>query len=126
MARVTTLQRRFDEGHLVLPDVRPAGLSARAWAVLVRHVRDRVPYTTLGTELRVSNHVAGQLAAQAAAALEHPELANLPSGTRRLLRLGGYTTREAIAQASDADLLLLKGVNTARLRAVRSVIPRAE
>ena len=50
----------------------------------------------------------------------------LPGGTRRALMLGGYTTREAIARASDADLLLLKGLNTARLRVVRAVIPRAE
>ena len=92
----------------------------------MRHVRDCVPYTTLGAELHVSKDVAGQLAAQAAAALRYPDLADLPSRTRRALVLGGYTTREAVARASDADLLWLKGLSTARLRAVRAVIPRAE
>ena len=126
MARVTGLQRQFDEGLLVLPDARPASVSERAWTTLVRHVRDRVPYTVLGAELHVSSAVAGQLAAQAAAALRYPDLADLPSAARRALILGGYTTREAVALASDADLLLLKGLNTARLRAVRAGIPRAE
>ena len=126
MARVTGLQRRFDEGALLLPAVRPAGVDARAWAVLVRHVRDRVPSIELAAELHVSLHTARQLAAEAAEALRYPDLADLPSGTRRALVLGGYTSREAIARASDADLLLLKGLYTARLRAVRAVIPRAE
>ena len=126
MARVTTLHRQFDEGALVLPDTRPASVSARAWLVLVRHVRDRVPFTALATELGVSQHTAGQLAAQAAAALRYPDLTDVPSVVRQALVLGGYTTREAIARASDADLLLLKRMSPARLREVRAVIPRAE
>ncbi len=44
---------------------------------------------------------------------------------RRALVLGGYTTREAVARAGDADLLCLKRMSAARLRAVRAVIPRA-
>ena len=126
MARVTSLQRQFDEGVIGIPDVRPAGISDRAWLVLVRHVRDRVPYTALGAELHVSNDVAGQLAAQAAAALRYPDLADLPGEVRRALVLGEYTTREAIARANDADLLSLKWMSPARLRTVRGVIPRAE
>ncbi len=126
MARVTSLQRRFDEGALVLPDARPEGISERAWLVLVRHVRDRVSYAALAAELRISDHTARQLAAQAAAALRYPDLADLASVARRALVRGGYTTREAVARASDADLLRLKGLSTARLRAVRAVIPRAE
>ena len=126
MARVTTLQRQFDEGALVLPDTRPASVSERAWTVLVRHVRDRVPYAALGAELHVSQSVAGQLADQAAAALRYPDLTDLPSVVRQALVLGGYTTREAIAQASDADLLNLNRMTPARLRAVRRGIPRAE
>ena len=126
VARVTKLQRRFEEGTLVFPDTRPDSVSERAWAVLVRHVRDRVPYAALAAELRISDHTARQLAAQAAAALRYPDLADLPGGPRRALVLGGYTSREAIARASDADLLRLKGLNTARLRALREVIPRAE
>ena len=122
----TTLQRQFDEGALRLPDVRPASVSERAWTALVRHVRHRVPYTVLAGELHLTDHTAGQLAARAAAALRYPDLADLPSAARRALVLGGYTTREAVARASDADLLLLKGFGTARLRAVREVIPRAE
>ena len=122
---LTDLQRQFAEGRLVLPDVRPASVSARAWAVLVRHVRDRVPYAALAVELGLSDHTAGQLATQAAAALRYPDLADLPSAVRRVLVLGGYTTREAIAQASDADLLNLNRMTAARLRAVRAVIPRA-
>ncbi len=123
---LTDLQRQFAAGRLALPDVRPASVSERAWRVLVRHVRDRVPYVALAAELDVSQHTARQLAAQAAAALRYPDLADLPSAGRRLLVLGGYPTREAVARASDADLLLLKGLSTARLRAVRAVIPRAE
>ncbi len=126
MARVTSLQRQFDEGVLRLPDVRPAGISERAWLVLVRHVRDRVPYTALGAELHVSGDVAGQLAAQAATPLRYHDLADLPAAARRALVLAGYTTREAVAQASDADLLRLKRMSPARLRAVRALIPRAE
>ncbi len=126
MTRVTSLQRQFDEGHLVLPDVRPAPDSERAWTVLVRHVRDRVPYVALAAELRISDHTTRQLAAQAAAALHYPDLADLPRVIRQALVLGGYTTREAVARASDADLLLLKRMSPARLRAVRAVIPRAE
>ncbi len=120
------LQREFAEGRLVLPPARPASVSERAWLVLVRHVRDRVPYTALAAELRLSDHTARQLAAQAAAALRYPALADLPSATRRVLVLGGYTTRAAVARASDADLLVLKRMSPARLRAVRAVIPRAE
>ena len=123
---LTGLQRQFDEGRLILPDARPASVSERAWTALVRHVRARVPYTVLGAELGVSNDVAGQLAAQAAAPLQYPDLADLPSVIRQALVLGGYTTREAVAQASDAELLLLKRMSPARLREVREVIPRAE
>ena len=126
MARVTSLQRQFEEGALVLPDTRPASVSERAWLVLVRHVRDRAPYSALGAELRISPSTAGQLAAQAAAALRYPDLADLPSVIRRVLVLGGYTTREAVARADDADLLSLKRMSAARLRAVHTVIPRAE
>ncbi len=125
-ARMTRLQREFAEGRLLLPPARPASVSERAWTVLVRHVRDRVPYAELAAELDVSLHTARPLAAQAVAGLRFPDLADLPSGTRRALRLGGYTTREAIARASDADLLLLKRMSPARLREVRAVIPRAE
>jgi hypothetical protein len=92
----------------------------------VRHVRDRVSYAELAAELQVSAGRASQLAAQAAVALRYPDLASLPSGTRRALMLAGYTMREAVARASDEDLLRLKGLNTVRLRAVRAVIPRAE
>ncbi len=122
---LTDLQCQFADGHLVLPDVRPASVSERAWMALVRHVRDRVPYTTLAGELRVSDHTVRQLAAQAAGALRYPDLADLPSAARRALVLGGYTSRVAVAQASDADLLRLKGLSTMRLRAVRERIPRA-
>ncbi len=126
MARVTSLQRQFDEGALVLPDVRPASVSERAWTGLVRHVRDRVPYAALAAELGLSQRTVQRLAERAAAALGYPDLADLPSASRRALVLAGYTSREAVAQASDADLLLLKGLHMARLQAVRAVIPRAE
>ena len=126
MAPLTDVQREFAEGRLVLPDVRPASVSERAWLALVRHVRDRVTYAALAAELDVSLHTARQLAAQAAAALRYPDLADLPAAARRALVLAGYTTREAVARASDTDLLRLKRMSTARLRAVRAVIPRAE
>ncbi len=123
---LTDVQREFAAGRLVLPDARPAGLSERAWAVLVRHVRDRVPYRALAAELGVSEARVRHLAARAAAALRHPELADLPGDVRHVLVAGGYTTRAAIARASDTDLLRLKRMSTARLRAVRAAIPRAE
>ena len=123
---LTDLQRQFAEGHLILPQVRPAALDERAWAALVRHVRDRVPYGVLARELQLGPTGVRRLAVRAAAALRHPDLADLPGGPRRALILGGYTTREAIARASDADLLRLKGMRAARLRSVRAVIPRAE
>ena len=126
MARATNLQRQFAEGCLVLPDVRPASVSERAWLVLVRHVRDRVPYAALGAALDITDHTARQLANQAAAALRYPDLADLPNVARRALVLAGYTTREAVAGATDAELLRLKGLRTMRLREVRAVIPRAE
>ncbi len=44
---------------------------------------------------------------------------------QQALVLGGYTTREAVARASDDDLLLLKRMSPVRLREVRTVIPRA-
>ena len=124
-SRPTNLQRQVERGALQLPAVRPASVSERAWAVLVRHVRDRVPYTALAAELRVSKYTAEQLAAQAAEALRYPDLADLPGVVRRALVVGGYTTREALAQASDADLLRLKRMTPARLGAVRTVIPHA-
>ena len=122
----TDLQRQFAEGRLVLPDVRPASVSERAWMVLVRHVRDRVPYRVLAAEWRVSDARVRVLAARAATALRYPDLADLPSELRHRLVLSGYTSREAIARASDADLLRLKRMSPARLREVRRVIPRAE
>ena len=125
MARGTRLQRQFAEGHLVLPDARPAGLSERAWTALVRHVRDGVPYVALATEWQISEQTIRRLAARAAAAFRYPDLAVLPGAARRALALNGYTTREAVARASDADLLGLKGMSTARLQAVRAAIPRA-
>jgi len=125
-ATITTdLQRQVERGALQLPAVRPASVSERAWAVLVRHVRDRVPYTALAAELHVSKHTAEQLAAQAAEALRYPDLADLPGVVRRALVVGGYTTREAVARASDADLLSLKRMTPTRLEAVRTVIPHA-
>ena len=93
--------------------------------MLVRHIRDRVPDTVLAAELQVPSRYVGTVAGQAAAALRYPELADLPSEVRRVLALGGYTTREAVARASDADLLL-KRMSAVRLRAVRAAIPRAE
>ena len=126
MARVTSLQRQFAGGCLVLPVARPASVSERAWTVLVRHVRDRVTYAALAAELGISDHGARQLAAQAAAALQYPELADLPGDVRHVLVAGGYTTRQAVAEASDADLLGLRGMRAARLRLVREVIPRVE
>ena len=126
MSPLTDVQREFVEGRLVLPDVWPASVTERAWTVLVRHVRDRATYTALAAELDVSLHTARQLAAQAATALRYPDPADLPAAARRALVLGGYTTREAVAQASDADLLSLKRMSASRLRAVRAVIPRAE
>ena len=126
MARVTALQRQFDQGALVLPDVRPASVSERGWAVLVCHVRDRVPYAALAAEWQLAEETTRGLAMRAAAALQYPDLADLPGRLRRMLVLGGYTTREAIARASDADLLSLNRMSAARLRAVRAVIPRAE
>ena len=125
-SRLSSVQRQFDQGRLSLPDIRPASVSERAWTVLVRHVRERVPYTALAAELRVSQHTARQLAAQAAAALRYPDLADLPSVVRQVLVVGGYTSREAVMQASDADLLSLKRMSTARLRTVREMIPRVE
>ena len=122
----TTLQRQFAEGRLVLPETRPASVSGRAWTALVRHVRDRVPYAELAAELQVSTGRAFQLAAQAAAVLRYPELVDLPAAARHTLVLGGYTTRAAVACATDAELLRLKEMSPARLRAVRAVIPRAE
>ncbi len=92
----------------------------------MRHVRDRVPYTALAAELRVSKHTAERLAAQAAEALRYPDLADLPGVVRRALVVGGYTTREAVARASDADLLSLKRMTPTRLGTVRAVIPHAE
>ncbi len=58
---MTRLQHEFAEGRLVLPDVRPASVSARAWTVLVRHVRGRVTYTALADELGVAHPTAEQL-----------------------------------------------------------------
>ena len=125
-ATITTdLQRQVERGALQLPAVRPALVSERAWAVLVRHVRDRVPYTALAAELRISKATAQRLAAQAAEALRFPDLADLPGVARRALVVGGYTTREAVVQASDADLLSLKRMSPTRLEAVRRVIPHA-
>ena len=125
-AKITTdLQRQVERGALQLPAVRPASVSERAWAVLVRHVRDRVPYTALAAELRISKATAQRLAAQPAEALRYPDLADLPGVARRALVVGGYTTREAVAQASDADLLSLKRMSPTRLEAVRTVIPHA-
>ena len=126
MARATALQRQFDEGALVLLDVRPASASERAWTVLVRHVRDRVPYAVLAVELGLSQRTVQRLAERAAAALWYPDLDDLPSASRRALVLAGYTSREAVAQASDEALLRLNRMSTARLRAIREVIPRAE
>ena len=120
------MQRQFDEGALVLPAARPASVDERAWAVLVRHVRDRVPYATLAAEWQIAQETTRRLAERAAAALRYPEVADLPSAARRALVLAGYTTRGAVARASDADLLGLKWMSTARLREVRRVIPRAE
>ena len=122
---MTDLQRRLEAGEFALPAARPPALDERAWAVLVRHVRERAPYGALADELHLSAHGVRRLAVRAAAALRHPELAELPGGTRRALLLAGYTSREAIARASDAELLRLKGLSAARLRAVRAVIPRA-
>ena len=116
MARVTRVQREFAERRLVLPDARTASVSERAWLVLVRHVRVE--------DVHISQHTAGQLAPQAAA-LRYPDLVDLPRVIRQALVLGGYTTRKAVARASDADLLVLTGMSPARLRAVREIIPRA-
>ena len=119
------VQRQFDRGGLRLPDTRPAGVSERAWTVLVRHIRDRVPYTALAAEMRITGHTVRQLADQAVEALRYPDLADLPGVIRQALVRGGYTTREAITRASDVDLLSVKRMSPARLREVRRVLPQA-
>jgi hypothetical protein len=72
--RATDVQRQFDGGTLVLPETCPA--------VLVRHVRDGVPYAALAAEGQLAEETTRRLAARAAAALRHPDLADLPPGTR--------------------------------------------
>ena len=126
MPRLTSVQRQFDQGDLILPNVRPASASVRAWTVLVRHVRERVPYAVLATEWQVSAHVIRQLAERGAEALQYPELADLPPHVRHALLAGGYTTREAVARVSDAELLALYGLGEARLRQLRCIIPRGQ
>ena len=110
---------------MVLPEVRPASVSERAWSALVCHVRDRVPYAALAAEWRITKETARLRAERAAAALQYPELADLPGATRHALVRGGYTSRAAVARASDADLLWLTGMSTETLRAVREAIPPA-
>ena len=52
--------------------------------------------------------------------LRHPDLIHVPTVLRRALVAGGYTTREAIAAASDEALLALPGVDRAALWRLRS------
>ena len=126
MPSLSKLQRQFDRGELVLPDDRPASLSERAWIVLVRHVRERVPYRALAAEFHISPGPIRHLATQAARVVQYPEWVDLPSALRRVLVVGGYTTRAAVARASDAELLALNGMGEARLRQLRSSIPRVQ
>ena len=92
----------------------------------MRRVRDGATYAEIAAELQVSKQRAQQLVTRAADMVRSPELAGLGGAVRHALVAGGYTTRDAVAQARDDDLLRLKGMNMAKLRAVRRVIPRAD
>src|SRR5947209_10591327 len=74
----TPLQAAFDRGEVPQPDERPPWLRERAWHLLTRHLRDRVPYAVLAREARVSAVAVRQLARRAAERLRHPELGPCP------------------------------------------------
>ena len=119
------LPPQVDPNALVLPATRPADVRERDWTTLERHFRDGVTYDAIAAELHVSRSRVGQIIGRARDVLRSPELASLGSNMRRTLVAGGYTTRDAVAQARDVDLLRLKGMNMGKLRALRRVIPRA-
>ena len=118
--------RRVDPNAPVLPATRPPDIRERDWTALMRRVRDGATYAEIAAELQVSKQRAQQLVTRAADMVRSPELAGLGGAVRHALVAGGYTTRDAVAQARDDDLLRLKGMNMAKLRAVRRVIPRAD
>src|ERR671933_209275 len=81
-SRPTNLQRQVERGALQLPAVRPASVSERAWAVLVRHVRDRVPYTGLGAVRAVIPHAGEAPPAADGSAMTAPVASRTSNRTR--------------------------------------------
>ena len=115
LAARTAAQRLVDAGAVVLPGERPPCVDEHTWRLLVRHVREGVPYAALGREAGVSGQAVGSRLARLLARLRTPELLCLPAPLWRALTAASYTDRAAIAAAPDEALLAVPGVDRAAL-----------
>jgi hypothetical protein len=127
----TPAQRLVDRGEVVLPDDCPPCVDAHAWRLLVRHVREGVPYAALAREVGVSARAVSYRVERLLARLRTPDLLCLPPPLWRALVAAGYTTRAALAAASDDDLLAVPGIDAGVLWRLRQGFydaprPRAE
>jgi hypothetical protein len=129
--RRTPAQRLVDAGQVALPDDCPPCVDAHAWGLLVQHVRNGVPYAALARKTGVSGRAVSYRVERLLARLRTPDLLCLPPPLWRVLVAAGYTTRAAIATASDDDLLAVATVDAGALWRLRHGFydaprPRAE
>jgi hypothetical protein len=124
-------QRLVDGGAVTLPDERPPCVDEQAWDLLVRHVREGMPYAALAREAQVSARAVSYRVEHLLARLRTPELLCLPPPLWRALIAAGYPGRAAIAAASDEQLLAVRGLDAGALWRLRRGFydaprPRAE
>ena len=112
-------QRLVDSGEVALPDERPPCVDEHAWRLLVRHVREGVPYAVLAREARVSARAVSYRVGRLLARLGTPDLLCLPPPLWRALVAAGYTDLAAIGAASDEQLLAVPGLDAGALWRLR-------
>jgi hypothetical protein len=112
-------QRLVDAAEVALPDARPPCVDAHTWGVLVRHVRDGVPYAALAGETGVSGRAISYRVERLLARLRTPDLLCWPPPLWRAPVTADYTDRAAIATASDEQLLAVPGLDAGALWRLR-------
>ena len=111
----TPAQRLVDGEAVVLPDACPPCVDEHTWRLLVRHVREGVPYAALAREAGVSRPAVRARVERLLGRLRTPDLLCLPPPLWRALVAAGYTTRDAIAATPDEALLAVPGLDRAAL-----------
>ena len=124
-AEVAPDTRRRRRLRDALPPEKPSSLAPWEWEAAVRWARDRKPLDTVAAELGLSRWPLKRTLERLLSRLERSrreELAALPRRQAYLLGLAGVRTTKDLAQASDAQLLSIRGIGPTALTRIRRLV----